>query len=98
MRLSLKQLKTLHVETTSGQTLGKIHDLILDIDSQSILQYEVRASMIGGKEYLISRDSIIRFEETKMVVDDNIKPISSKEEKTKLTGMTPKPIAMRQHD
>ena len=60
MRMSLKQLKYLHVETVSGAKLGHVHELTLELDGQLIAQYQGRASMIGGKVYLGGRDQVVR--------------------------------------
>ena len=72
MRLNLKQLKHLVVETASGEKLGHIHDLILETEGQLIAGYAVKPSLLSGTGYLISRDQIIRFETTKIIVEDNV--------------------------
>ncbi len=72
MRLTLKQLKHYSVETVSGVKLGHVSDIVLDTDGQMIAQYEVKESIISAKEYLIGRDQIARFEDKKIIVDDNV--------------------------
>ncbi len=72
MRLPFKQLKKMMVETVSGTKLGKIQDLIVDIDGQVIVQYEVKHTGMSGENYCIHRDQVVRFEEKKMLVYDSV--------------------------
>ncbi|MBU0596887.1 PRC-barrel domain-containing protein [Patescibacteria group bacterium] len=95
MRITLKQLKNLDVETLSGTKLGHVFDLVMEIDEQFIAQYEVRSSVLSTKNYLISRDQVVRFESGKMVVDDSValeycEPIKEK------TSARPEPAVMRE--
>ena len=71
MRLDLKQLKQLSVETESGQKLGKIYDVVFELEGQIIAQYLVR-SLLHTKDYLISRDQVVRSEEKRIVVTDSV--------------------------
>jgi len=96
MRLSFKQLKVMDVETVSGVKLGKVHDLVCEIDGQLIAQYEVHSSMIGGKVYLVSRDHVVRFEEKKIIVDDSIEGVVKREEKIPPISVTPTPAVLRE--
>lgn len=70
MRLTLSQLKKLAVETKSGFALGKVKDIVLETDGQTILQYEV--GNYFGKKYLISREQVVGIDEEKIIVDDGI--------------------------
>ncbi len=70
MRATFKQLKKMSVETISGTTLGKVHDITFDTEGQNIIQYTVKSGTITTEEHLISRDQVVRFEEKKMVVYD----------------------------
>lgn len=76
MRISTEQLTHLPVETASGTELGHIKNLILDTDSQSVLQYEVRPSGIVGSligdSLLIDRGSVRAITAEKIVVDDSV--------------------------
>ena len=110
MLLNFKNLKKLPVETASGIKLGHIADIILEIDGQLVAQYLVKHSIISGKEYLISRDQIIRFEDNpstsfdyaqdkslrinKIIVDDNVEKAENKIQ-TKESNISPEPISMR---
>jgi len=96
MRLTLKQLRGLHVETVSGVSLGHVHDLVLEIDGQLVAQYFVKSSLFGNKEYLIGRDQVVRFEEKKMIVDDTVRTIEVEEGRKKLQ-IAQKAIAMSNH-
>ncbi len=81
MRIDLKQLKKLPVETRAGKRLGHVSDVVIDIDGQLIAQYYVRsAALIGGDSYVISRDQVIRIDEEKMVVADSVVPVTSSKE------------------
>jgi sporulation protein YlmC with PRC-barrel domain len=98
MRLSLKQLKKYSFETLSGTKLGKAFDLIFDIDSQSIVQYIVKPSMISSDEYLINRDQVIKFEKEKIIVDDNVSAEKSEAKSQKnQKNRSPEPVAMRKN-
>ena len=41
--------------------MGKIKDIVFEIDGQLIAQYIVKSSMIGGKEDIINRDQVVNF-------------------------------------
>jgi len=74
MLMDLKNLNDLLVETQSGQALGKLESIIIDIDSQSIHQYVVKPSGIKNifeKELLISREQVVGITKDKIIVDDN---------------------------
>ncbi|MEK7623866.1 MAG: PRC-barrel domain-containing protein [Patescibacteria group bacterium] len=95
MRITLKQIKSLPVETASGTALGHVHDLVIDIDTHFIVQYEVHSSLLSGhRSYLINREQVLSVTKEKIVVADtaateNAKPASGK------AGIQPEPIAMR---
>lgn len=74
MRVSLSELKKLQVVTRSGKVLGKIYDIIFDVETQSVVQYLVKSSMVGlnmGK-YLIGRNQVVGIDGKKITVEDNI--------------------------
>jgi len=85
MRITFSQLKKLKIETKSGQMLGKISDIIFDVEGQSAAQYLVKGSVVSTKKYLISRSQVIKIDEEKMIVDDNVEEITDgiSEEKKK---------------
>ncbi|HAT03429.1 MAG TPA: hypothetical protein DCS29_01465 [Candidatus Magasanikbacteria bacterium] len=95
MKINLKQLKQLPVETQSGVVLGKVHDVILQTDGQLVAQYIVKSSVFGKREYIVSRDQVVQFEQDKMIVDDTTLTEQNKtEEKNEQSVSTPEPIAM----
>lgn len=71
MRLNFKQLKKLPVETMSGTRIGKVQDIVMDLDDHGVVQYIVKSSL-GSEEYTIGRDQIARFEEKRIVVYDTV--------------------------
>lgn len=76
MRITFKQLKKLSVETLSGALLGLVYDVVIDCDSQTIIQYKVKKNQVIGskQEYLISKDQVARYEEQKLIVYDTAIP------------------------
>ena len=94
MRLDLKHLKHLVVETQSGAMLGHIHDVIVETDGQLILQYAVKSSLLSSKEYLIHREQVARFEASKMIVVDGAGSSLATDSSPEMP-MSPKPVAMR---
>lgn len=95
-RLTYKQLKGLSVETVSGSVLGHVHDLVLEMDGQLVAQYVVRASVLRGQEYLVSRDQVVRFEVGRLVVDDSVRQAEGRSSDIrKKISLQPEPLAMR---
>ncbi len=72
MRIALVQLKKMTVETMSGDKLGKVYDVIIDLDEQIVVQYQVKHTGMSGSDYLINRDQVARFEEKKIIVYDTV--------------------------
>lgn len=96
MRLTLKQLKGLQVETVSGLSLGHVHDLVFELDGQLIAQYLAKPTLISQKEYCIGRDQVVRFEEKKLIVDDTVRPAATGGETKKKLAVMPEPVATRE--
>lgn len=95
MRLNFKKIKQLSVETASGIKLGRVSDIVFDTEGQLVAQYLVKHSIISDKTYLISRDQIIRFENKKIIVDDNTVKAESKEEEKKRPAINPGSVSIR---
>ena len=72
MRILYKQLKKLPVVTEMGEELGNVHDLVLDIDTHSIVHYEVSPSLLSTKKYSISPSQVVSITQEKMVVQDAV--------------------------
>ncbi|PIT86340.1 MAG: hypothetical protein COU33_03725 [Candidatus Magasanikbacteria bacterium CG10_big_fil_rev_8_21_14_0_10_43_6] len=96
MRITFKQLKKLVVETLSGTTIGYVNDIVIEAEGQDVIQYQVKHSLFGGKEYLISRDQIVRFEAEKIIVYDTALPKELRKVKKDPMGITPEPVVMRE--
>jgi sporulation protein YlmC with PRC-barrel domain len=65
------------VETTDGRVLGRVVGLEIDIDSQSILRYQVRpkgliAGMLNVRDLLISRGQVKAITKEKMIVEGGV--------------------------
>lgn len=96
MRLSKTQLLHLPVETRSGQPLGKIVDLVIEAETQTVVQYHVKSqAFVPGlfeQKLLIGRDEVVSLTDQKMVVEDGaVEGRSSKEMRFARGG---KPIAL----
>ncbi len=61
-----KQLVGLPVKTQARKIIG----LVVDTESQSIMQYEVKQSMFSGGVLLVSRSQVISITESSMIVDE----------------------------
>lgn len=95
MRMPFKQLKKMPVETVSGTKLGKIQEIIMDIENQMVVQYEIKATGMSSEKYLINRDQVARFEAKKVIVYDTV--IKKKEKRTAppLSAVPESGVAMR---
>lgn len=70
MRIELKKLMKLQVQTKSGAFLGKVKNIIFETEGQTVLQYEI--GEVFGRKYLISREQIVSIDEKKMIVEDGV--------------------------
>ncbi len=91
MKISNKQIINLPVFTESNNQLGKVESFVIDIDSQSILEYKIKSSnLIKGlveAELIISRGQVVEITDKKMIVEDLIATQKeSKKEKSKATA------------
>ncbi|OGH59789.1 MAG: hypothetical protein A2725_02110 [Candidatus Magasanikbacteria bacterium RIFCSPHIGHO2_01_FULL_33_34] len=93
MLTSYNEIKSKVVETKSGTRIGKVCDLLINTEQDFITHYEVKTKLVGGDNILISREQIIRHEQNKIIVDDNVKLIEAKEIKQN-SNINPEPIAM----
>ncbi|PIR74909.1 MAG: hypothetical protein CO030_03050 [Candidatus Magasanikbacteria bacterium CG_4_9_14_0_2_um_filter_42_11] len=97
MRISYKQLKKLPVMTESGMELGSVHDIILDVDTQGIVQYEISPSMLSTKAYVVNQDQVVSITSEKMIVKDAVVRDEVHAKELKAQGkMKAEPIAMRE--
>ena len=73
MRISSDDLLNLPVESQSGQHLGRISGLDVDIDAHRITRYRVKTGLIKGlwhQQLLIDPAQVISISKEKMVVED----------------------------
>lgn len=95
MRISYKQLKKLPVETKSGMYLGRVCDVVFEIDGQLVAQYEVSPSLLSGKKYLISRDQVMNISAEKIVVSDGAASVEVGQWVEERTAVKAEPAVMR---
>ena len=70
-----KKIIGLAVQTESGESLGKVYDFEFDVDSQSVVKYYIKASLIRDlfdNKLIVHRDQVVLIDNDKMVVDDEI--------------------------
>ncbi|MFA7245249.1 MAG: PRC-barrel domain-containing protein [Candidatus Magasanikbacteria bacterium] len=72
MRLNFKQLKGLEVETKNGIFLGHIYDIVVDIESNLLVQIVVKKMTSPNKKYLINTSQIVQVKVDKIIVEDNM--------------------------
>jgi uncharacterized protein YrrD len=91
MKISKKQYVHVTVETESGDTLGKLIDFDLETDTGIVEVYHVKNSQgitgLFGDEFLISKEQVIFFDETKMIVKDEVVK-ADEQEVTRVSGLS----------
>ena len=97
---TLKELKHLSVETTSGMYLGKVVDAELDEESHMVVTYIVQPGRLTQplvrKSLRIHRSQVVSITKERMVVDDAVTPIAvSQRSRENLTKDAPSPISAR---
>lgn len=95
MQTSYNEIKNKIVQTVSGIKLGKVCNIQINTEEQFIIHYEVKTKVFSKDRLLISRGQIVRFENDKIIVDDNVKQEKTPVEKPSIE-MTTEPIAMRE--
>ncbi len=74
MTITGQQIKNLPVVTKSGQILGKVKDIEINIETQNISKYIIKSNQItkrlAGKELIISPGQVISIDDQKMIVED----------------------------
>ena len=81
MHISYQQLNDLPVETESGEKLGHIADLEINVDNNEIIKYLIsnKRLMIETKTYLIAPSQIISITNDKVIVEDNVEKEMAKD-------------------
>lgn len=76
MRISYKDISGLPVETESGETLGHLVDLTLDVDTYAITDFHVVKSSLLSKllpsELQVHISQVVSVSKEKVVVRDNV--------------------------
>lgn len=76
MLTNIRDIIDLPVETQSGQALGKVGAITVEIETQSIYQYQVKhgglAHLFDKVEILVHRDQVLEISKEKMVVEDSV--------------------------
>ncbi len=71
MIIQVKKIIGLPVFTRSGRQLGRVSDCLIDLDSQSIIQYLVRRGPFG-RDLLIHRGQVISIDAQKVIAEDAV--------------------------
>lgn len=76
MLINGKKLIGLPVYTKSGQRLGVVGDLEIDVDQQLIVNYQVSSKNVIknllNNKLVINRDQVIAINKDRIIVDDGI--------------------------
>lgn len=77
MRVSTDTLLGLRVRTDSGAVLGKVHAVVLDIDFNCIVQYDVRPKgimdeLLRRRGYRIAPSQVKSISKIEMIVEDAV--------------------------
>lgn len=72
MVINLKNFLSLPVYTESGIKLGKVFDLEIDIENQSITQYFVRLNFFSIKYFLIQNTQVKEVKDDRLIVYDGV--------------------------
>lgn len=100
MRIRQKELLRLRVRTRSGMYLGVVADTVIETDTQSILQYEVRIDWRRTKilpffkkqRLLVHRDQVADITEKELIVDDLVVPQGAREREDSYRVADPAPL------
>jgi len=92
MLIESKKLIGLPVYTKSGESLGEVDEMEINIDEQLVVNYQVGSKNpiknLFNKKLLVHRSQVISITAEKVIVDDNVylelsklkKPVLAKEE------------------
>jgi len=72
MLIKLEQVIGLPVETQSGQNLGKVIDINLDIKNHAVNAYIVKHGFLNSSNLFVKPAQVIEISDKKVVVDDGI--------------------------
>ncbi len=72
MLINLHKLLRLPVFTESEIKLGRIFDLELDVEAQTVMRYLVRPNFLSAKHFLIAGAQVKEIKNDRMVVYDSV--------------------------
>ncbi|MDZ4221380.1 MAG: PRC-barrel domain-containing protein [Patescibacteria group bacterium] len=76
MLLNIRDIIDLPVETPSGQALGKVEAVMVEVETQSLYQYQVKhgglAHLFDKAGLLVHRDQVLSISKEKMIVEDSV--------------------------
>jgi len=79
MLVNYKNIIKLPVITQSGESLGSVVDINLNIENHVINDYVVEHGFLNREKYLIKPVQVVSIDEDKMVVEDSVIRIVEKE-------------------
>jgi sporulation protein YlmC with PRC-barrel domain len=98
MRILYSKLIDLPVKTRSGELLGEVVDLEIDIDTYSITKLHVKSSnLIRGifeGMLIIDQSQILEITSEKIIVEDNAKKVKQKKTLNIKLAENKKPVAV----
>ena len=76
--LTTQQIKKLPVITVSGKKLGRVNEILVDPESQSIIQYQVTPRRLLSLDLplLIHRSQVISLTPERLLVEDSVVKVS----------------------
>lgn len=87
MQISWSQLDQLPVITQSGEKIGKVEGVTVNIDEHVVQYYEVipvkRLTSLFAKPFLISPRQVVSFTPEAMIVNDSVAQVESEKQSNK---------------
>ena len=72
MFINLQKLLRLPVYTESEIKLGRVFDLELNVDTQSVIRYLVRPNFFSAKSFMIANGQVKEIKSDRVVVYDSV--------------------------
>jgi len=90
MLINSEKLIGLRVETESGEYVGRVKSLDIDIDTQGVRTYHIKPKLLEGgvfaNELLVHHKQVISITSDKIVVIDNVVKYADKQDKKVFVG------------
>lgn len=84
-----RQIASCTVITASGTTLGKVTDMVYDVDAYTVVQFVVTTGLLKTHEYRIHPHQILSITEKEITVEDTVVPLRGSEDTAIPTGASP---------